>query len=100
LPHVRTIGVREQAVWIRHHLADFECRVRGGLIWSATGVVRPTPLSREYSLVISYESGRRPRVFLPGQQLLPGLATSGYPILMPTTSHACTIHPRWNGGQT
>jgi hypothetical protein len=69
LLRIRTIGLREQAAWMKQHLANFDCRVHGGRM-ECHGAVRPTPLSREYSVVISYESGRRPRVFLPGQQLL------------------------------
>lgn len=65
---IRTIGVREQAAWMRQHHAGFDCSVHGRLM-ECRGVVRPTPLSREYKVVIKYESGRRPKVFLPGTQL-------------------------------
>ena len=65
---IRTISVREQAAWMKQHHASFECRVRGGRM-DCNGVVRPTPLSREYRVVISYECGCRPRVYVPGAQL-------------------------------
>jgi hypothetical protein len=53
---------------MRQHHADFDCSVCGGLM-ECRGAVRPTPLSREYRVVIIYESNSRPRVFLPGRQL-------------------------------
>lgn len=65
---IRTLSVREQAAWMSQHHPTFDCSVSGARI-ECRGLVRPTPLSQEYKVTIKYESGRRPRVFLPGAQL-------------------------------
>lgn len=64
------LNVHEQAAWMRHHLPHFRSTVRGREL-VCRGVLQPTPLSREYKVVIQYELGQRPRVFVPGGQLQP-----------------------------
>jgi hypothetical protein len=64
----RRLNVREQAAWMRHHLPIFRTEVEGREL-VCRGVLRPTALSREYNVVIHYEFGYRPRVFIPGGQL-------------------------------
>lgn len=75
---IRTIGVREQSAWMKQHHADFHCRVQGGCL-ECRGLVRPTPLSREYRVVIHYECGERPKVYVPGAQLQRRKAEEGIP---------------------
>ena len=62
------LNVREQAAWMRNGLPRFRTEVSGRTLISR-GKLQPTPLSREYSIVIQYEFGHRPRVFVPGGQL-------------------------------
>jgi hypothetical protein len=64
----RRLNVREQAAWMRNHFPHFRAEVTGREL-ICQGSIRPTPLSREYKVIIQYEFGYRPRVFVPGGQL-------------------------------
>src|SRR6266542_2507486 len=68
MQRARSLNVREQAAWIRHCLPQFRCSVKGREL-VCRGVLQPTPLSREYSVMIHYEFGCCPRVFMPRGQL-------------------------------
>ncbi|MCE5311464.1 MAG: hypothetical protein LLG20_27835 [Acidobacteriales bacterium] len=64
----RRLNVREQAAWMRNNLPLFQTEVTGREL-ICRGVIQPTPLSREYRVIIHYAFGHRPRVFVPNGQL-------------------------------
>lgn len=66
---VRTLSLRDQKAWFREYLPLFACSVVENEL-TCRGTLQPTPLSQIYSAVIFYIAGSRPRVFLPGRQLM------------------------------
>ena len=64
----RRLNIREQAAWMRYNHPCFHTVVTGHEL-ICRGTIQPTPLSREYWVIIHYEFGYRPRVFVPGGQL-------------------------------
>lgn len=46
------------------------CEVKGETLWWFCNKVKPTPISREYSVEIIYRKGKRPRVYVLGDELM------------------------------
>jgi hypothetical protein len=67
---IRTLGVREQAAWMRSRNPEFRCDVAGGLL-TCRGPLTPGPIHATYDVVIRYRVGTWPKVYLPGDQLRP-----------------------------
>ena len=67
---IRTLGIREQAAWLRSRHAGFQCDVTGGLL-TCRGAIRPGPMSATYEFILEYRTGRWPKVYVPGDQLKP-----------------------------
>jgi hypothetical protein len=67
---IRTLGIREQAAWMRSRNPEFRCDIAGGLL-TCWGPLTPGPIHSTYDVVIRYRVGTWPRVFLPGDQLRP-----------------------------
>jgi len=68
--HVKTLGIREQAAWMRTRHPEFRCDIHGGLLY-CRGPLKPGPMNATYDVVIRYRIGTWPRVILPGDQLHP-----------------------------
>jgi len=67
---IKTLGIREQAAWVRTCYPSFRCDVRGGLL-VCRGQLQPTPVSRTYEVQVHYRVGTWPRVFVPVNQIQP-----------------------------
>jgi hypothetical protein len=70
MSRIRTIGIREQAAWMRSRYPAFRCEVHGGLL-VCRGELQPGPVYATYKALIEYRVGRWPKVFVPGDQLKP-----------------------------
>eukprot|EP00456_Euglypha_rotunda_P055646 TRINITY_DN45358_c0_g1_i2.p1 TRINITY_DN45358_c0_g1~~TRINITY_DN45358_c0_g1_i2.p1 ORF type:complete len:106 (+),score=10.56 TRINITY_DN45358_c0_g1_i2:137-454(+) len=66
----RTIGIRDQAAWMRSRYPSFECEVDGGLL-VCRGRLQPGPVNAIYDVRLEYHVGRWPKAFVPGNQLQP-----------------------------
>ncbi len=63
-----SISLIKQKVSLKNAYKDSECVIEGKkLIW--TGKVRPTVLSKEYTLIILYEFKKSPKVWITGDEL-------------------------------
>jgi hypothetical protein len=69
-PRIKTLGIRDQAAWLRSRNPGFRCRVDGGLLICA-GPLKPGPINATYDVVIHYRVGTWPKVYVPGDQLKP-----------------------------
>jgi hypothetical protein len=70
MSRIRTIGIREQAAWMRSRYPAFRCEVHGGLL-VCRGELQPGPVCATYKALIEYRVGRWPKAFVPGDQLKP-----------------------------
>ena len=60
---IKTLGIHEQAAFMRQLWPSFGCKIRSGLL-VCRGLVRPDGLCSEYRVRIEYRVGWRPRVFV------------------------------------
>jgi hypothetical protein len=67
---IKTIGIRDQAAWVRSRNPGFRCDVTGGLL-TCRGRLQPGPMNATYEVVIQYRVGTWPKVYVPGDQLRP-----------------------------
>ncbi len=72
---IKTLGIREQAAWMRSRNPQFRCEITEGLL-TCRGPLKPGPMNATYHVVIQYRVGTWPRVLLPGDQIRP-LETGG-----------------------
>jgi hypothetical protein len=69
-PAARSLSLPQQALALRHHFPDAVITITGArLTW--TGVITPTPLSRHYTVLITYYAGGYPRVVVADPPLRP-----------------------------
>ncbi len=68
-PKTKKITLIQQAVALRTAYPDGKCSIEKHkrLIWG--GKVRPTPLSQEYTVLLTYKPGWSPRVWIIGDEL-------------------------------
>ena len=90
----RKLNIREQAAWMRNDLPRFRTEISGRVL-VCRGVLQPTPLSREYSVVVQYQFGFRPRVFVPGGQLRRLSAEEPIPHTY-ADDEPCLYYPKYN----
>jgi hypothetical protein len=69
-PRIKTLGIRDQAAWVRSRNPGFRCEVNGGLL-SCRGQLQPGPVCATYDVVIEYRVGTWPKAYVPGNQLKP-----------------------------
>jgi len=62
---IRTLSIREQGAWMRHHYPRFKTTVTSRTLRSA-GLLQPTPTSRSYEVIIFYEAGENLGAFVQG----------------------------------
>ena len=67
---IKTLGIRDQAAWVRSRNPGFCCDITGGLL-VCRGPLQPGPIYAKYNVVIEYRVGRWPKVYVPGDQLQP-----------------------------
>jgi hypothetical protein len=61
IPRAKPLSATQQALALRQHFPSATLRVKAGrLEW--VGSLQPTPLSRHYSVRVSYQQGRVPEV--------------------------------------
>ena len=67
---IKTLGVRDQAAWVRCSFPTFQCTIDGGFL-VCRGTLQPDPVNRVYAVEIHYRAGQWPKAFVPGNQLEP-----------------------------
>lgn len=67
---IRTLGIRDQAAWLRNCNPAFRCEVTNGLL-TCRGSLQPGPMNAAYEFILQYRVGTWPKVYLPGAQLRP-----------------------------
>ena len=92
-PPPKTIGIREQAMFIRMRLPGFKTKFNGPTL-IATGDIQPGELCKTYRVRLEYRVGRPPRV----RVLSPALQTRGEEQIphMYLQKHLCLYLP-WGG---
>lgn len=70
LHRTRTIGIRDQAAWMRSRYPTFRCDIDHGLL-ICRGQLQPSPVNAAYDVRIEYRVGQWPKAFVPGNQLRP-----------------------------
>ena len=63
---ISELSLREQGAWMRTFHPTFDSQLKSRVL-ICRGMVRPTPVSREYKLTVVAEAGKNPRVFVIGQ---------------------------------
>ncbi len=68
-PKVKKIPLIKQVIALRAAYPEGKCRIEGRkkIIWDAK--IRPTPISQEYAVLLTWEFGRPPRVWVIGDEL-------------------------------
>lgn len=85
---IRTLGLHEQAAWVRSLYPEIQCSVRGGLL-VCVGPVQPLELSRTYRARIEYRIKKSPSVSIedpplthrPGEERIPHTYAEDRPCL-------------------
>jgi hypothetical protein len=94
IPRAKTLSVTQQALVLRRQFPSATLRVKAGrLEW--VGSLQPTPLSRQYSVRVTYQQGRVPEV-----RVLDSLDTRDGKRLPHTYNDGslCLYEPgQWNG---
>lgn len=67
---IKTLGIREQAAWMRSCHPAFRCEIDRGVL-TCRGPLKPGPINATYDVAIRYRVGSWPTVILPGNQLCP-----------------------------
>jgi hypothetical protein len=70
MTRIRTLGIRDQAAWMRSRYPAFRCDINGGLL-VCSGPLQPGPMNRNYDVEIRYRVGTWPKAYVPGDQLQP-----------------------------
>ncbi len=70
MKRTRSLGIREQAAWVRNTHPGWSCRIDSGML-TCQGQLRPGPMSATYSAIVQYRVGKWPNVYVPGNQLQP-----------------------------
>lgn len=70
MSRIHTLGIHEQAAWVRSRYPGFHCDIQDGLL-VCRGCLKPTPMCRTYDVAVHYRTGTWPKAFVPGGQLEP-----------------------------
>lgn len=70
MSRIHTLGIHEQAAWVRSRYPGFRCEIQDGLL-VCRGRLQPTPVFSTYEVEVHYRTGTWPKAFVPGGQLKP-----------------------------
>ena len=59
----------DQMIALKASYPSAMCEIKNGTLWWFSKEVRPTPLSKEYSVLMTYQPGSRPKIRVFGDEL-------------------------------